>query len=189
MKSFAVARWCVRVLVLVGALFFALGGPLLPSIKQVLPGWEGRILPVLSPLVALSEAIAQRSWYLGIFWLAPPLAIFLLATWRGRWFCRWICPTGTCYSVAAKISPRKTRLRLLKWRISPTIFYAILFSSILGVTQFLSLDPLSSFTRLTSRAASLAAWVPGAVVPAFLISGPVSADALVQSCLSAGIHF
>ncbi len=69
-------RWAVRVVVLAAALFLALGGPVPAELK--------RLFPALSPLVAVSSAIAQRSWYLGLFWGVPPLVFLALGFWRGR---------------------------------------------------------------------------------------------------------
>jgi len=69
----------VRIFFLAGALFMVLGGPL-PRIAR-------RVLPALSPLTALSEAVAQRTWFAALYWLLPPLVILLLSVFKGLFFC------------------------------------------------------------------------------------------------------
>ena len=76
-------QWAVRLLLLAAALGLAAGGPVPVLLVRVVPG--------LSPLVTAMSSIAQRRWYLGLYWFAPPLAVLLLAVWKGRLFCRWIC--------------------------------------------------------------------------------------------------
>ena len=141
----------------------AFGGPV-PAALQ-------RLFPALSPLVAATSSLAQRRWYLGFFWGFPPLLFLGLAFWKGRLFCRWVCPAGTVYSIPAKLSARKTILRL---RLKAHIFWTIVFASVLGVPLLLFLDPLATFNRLVapfSGAFSLLAVVPGVILPFFLLLG------------------
>lgn len=147
-------RFGVRLLLLAAALFFIIGGPL--------PVWMERIVPALSPLTLLSESVAQRVWYIGLFWALPPLAVLLLAVFKGRFFCQWLCPLGTLYSLPQKISLRK---KVLPIRLNALIFWIILTSSIFGLPALLFLDPLSTVSRL----GAWTAWIPGLLVPAFLL--------------------
>ncbi|MDD3276913.1 MAG: 4Fe-4S binding protein [Kiritimatiellales bacterium] len=147
-------RLAVRLLILAVALFFAIGGPL--------PVWMERVVPALSPLVLFAESIAQRTWYAGIFWALPPLAVLVLALFNGRFFCQWICPLGTLYSLPQKISLKK---KVLPVRLNALIFWIIISSSILGLPALLLLDPLSTFSRL----GAWSAWVPGLLIPIFLL--------------------
>jgi len=156
-------RWAVRLLCLVAAVVFALGGPI--------PYWLARGFPSSSPLVPLASSLAQQRWYLGLFWAGPPVCFLLLAFWKGRLFCRWICPAGTLYSIPTRWSLRK---RLLRVPLSGALFWAIIAASAVGTPLFLFLDPLSTFNRLPALAggAYSAAWlVPGLILPLFLVLG------------------
>ena len=158
-----VARWTVRVLLLLAALLLAVGGPA--------PGVLVRLFPQLSPLVALTSSIAQRRWYLGLYWFAPPLAALLLALWKGRLFCRWVCPAGTVYALGSNLSLKK---RVLKVRLNGYLFWIILSASLVGVPLLSFLDPLSTFNRLTpllTGTYTLASLVPGVLVPLMLLLG------------------
>lgn len=151
------ARWIVRLLLLAAALFFAIGGPL--------PVWMGRIVPALSPITLLAESIAQRTWYAGLFWMLPPLAVLALALWKGRFFCQWFCPLGTLYALPNKISLKKKALPV---RLNALIFWVIVSSSLFGLPALLFLDPLSTFSR-TGAWHQAAAWIPGLLIPLFFL--------------------
>jgi len=155
-KGFSIktARWITRLLLLAAALFFAIGGPL--------PVWMERIVPALSPLALITESIAQRSWYAGLFWALPPLAVLALAIWKGRLFCQWLCPLGTIYALPQKLSLKK---KILPVRLNALIFWIVVSSSTLGLPALLFLDPLSTFSRISAWSA----WIPGLLVPLFLL--------------------
>lgn len=158
-------QWAVRVVLLLAALVLAMGSPVPDVLVRVFPG--------LSPLVAGTSSIAQRRWYLGLYWLGPPLVVLLLALWKGRLFCRWICPAGTLYSIGSRVSLRK---RLLKVRLNGYLFWTTLSAAVVGVPLLAFLDPLSTFNRATPllrgtyTAASL---VPGVILPLVLLLGVV----------------
>ncbi|MEI7850226.1 MAG: 4Fe-4S binding protein [Kiritimatiellales bacterium] len=147
-------RWIIRLLLLAAALFFAIGGPL--------PVWMDRIVPALSPLALLAESVAQRSWYAGLFWAIPPLAVLSLAVWKGRFFCQWLCPLGTIYALPQKLSLKK---KILPIRLNALIFWIVISASALGLPALLFLDPLSTFSRI----GAWSAWIPGLLVPIFLL--------------------
>lgn len=160
-----IARWTVRVLCLVAAVAFALGGPL-PNVLR-------RALPSLSPLLLAANSIASRSWYAGLFWGIPPLVVAALSVTRGRLFCRWVCPAGTLYSCVKPLSLKK---RLLSHRLSGYVFWTIVFGSLAGFPLLIALDPLSSFSRMTPFMRGwyrTAALVPGLLVPLFLVLSAV----------------
>lgn len=144
----------VRLLLLAAALFLIAGGPL--------PAGLNRIVPALSPLTLLAESMAQRTWYAGLFWALPPLAVLALALMKGRFFCQWLCPLGTLYSLPQKVSLKK---KILPVRLNALLFWAVLSASACGLPALLFLDSLSTFSRI----ASWSAWVPGLLVPAFLL--------------------
>lgn len=151
------ARWTIRFLILAAALFFAIGGPL--------PVWMEQLVPALSPLSLLAESVAQRAWYAGLFWALPPLAVLALAAWKGRFFCQRICPLGTLYSLPGKISLKKN---ILPVRFNALIFWIIVSASAFGLPALLFLDPLATFSRAGAWREA-AAWVPGLLIPLFLL--------------------
>ena len=150
-------RWTVRFALLAVALFFIIGGPL--------PAWMERIVPALSPLALIAESIAQRTWYAGLFWGIPALLVLLLAVFKGRFFCQWICPLGTIYALPSKISVKKP---VLKHRFNAFIFWFIISAAALGIPLLLFLDPLSTVSRAGAWHEA-AAWIPGALIPLFLL--------------------
>lgn len=150
-------QWSVRLLLLAGALLLVLGGPL-PRVAR-------KVLPALSPLTALSEAMAQRTWFASLYWLLPPLTVLLLAVFKGRFFCQWLCPLGTIYSLPKKMSFKK---RVLPVRFNALIFWIIISASAFGLPALLFLDPLSTFSRLGVWYEA-AMWIPGALIPLMLL--------------------
>jgi ferredoxin len=110
---------------------------------QILP-WKrlAVILPSLSPFVAISSALAVRTLSV-ITLLALPLLI--MALWRGRWFCRNLCPVGFLSENICRFrrpaNPNFTKLPLIgQWVVLLTLGGAIL-----GYPLFLLLDPLGIF--------------------------------------------
>jgi ferredoxin len=157
MKKAKIIPLITRLLILAAALFLIIGGPL--------PEWMERLIPALSPLVLVAESIAQRSWYAGLFWTLPPLAALLLAVFKGRFFCKQICPLGTLYSLPKKLSLKK---RILPFRLNALIFWIILSASALGLPLLFWLDPLSTISRAGAWYET-AAWIPGLLIPLFLL--------------------
>lgn len=144
---------------------------------QVISPVTSRLLPALSPFLAVTSAVALRHGFL-MFLLAIPVA--LLALFRMRWFCRFVCPTGTLAELAGKLNPGgQGRLRQVP-RLGPWLILLALASAAAGYPLFLWLDPLSVFNgfvsawRLPVTAASclpavglllivvLSVWRPGA---------------------------
>lgn len=157
MSKRKILKLTVRLLILAGALFMILGGPL-PLVAR-------KALPMLSPLSALSEAVAQRTWFATLYWMLPPLAVLLLALFKGRFFCQWICPLGTLYSLPQKLSLKK---RILPVRLNALIFWFILGGALVGAPLLLWLDPLCTFSR-PGAWRNAAVWIPGALIPLFLL--------------------
>lgn len=154
-------RWTVRLLILALTVFFLIGGPL--------PEYAARLAPSLSPLSGLSASLAHRAWYVSLVWSLPALLVLGLALWKGRFFCRWICPLGTLYSVPSKFSRKR---RFFRWNLGGVVFWATVFASVTGLPLLLFLDPLSTFTRLGVMGQGTAyamSWVPGVLIPLMLI--------------------
>lgn len=163
MKNYS--RWMIRALILAAALLLLAGGPL--------PFWVSRAIPSLSSLGALASFLVSRGWVAGFWWLLPPAIIAISALWKGRLFCRWICPLGTLHEAASNISLGK---KLLRRRISGVLFWTIVFSSIVGAPVFLLLDPLPTFNRMAPalRGGLTVLWlVPGLLLPVILLAAIV----------------
>ena len=154
-------RWSVRLLILGLALFLLIGGPL--------PDYVARLIPALSPLAIFATALAERAWYISLVWSLPALLIVGLALWKGRFFCRWICPLGTLYSIPSQFSQKK---RFFPWELRGFVFWFAVFASVAGLPLILFLDPLSTFTRLSAMSQGTMhamAWIPGALIPLMLL--------------------
>ncbi len=154
-------RWVVRLLFLVLAVFLLVGGPL--------PEYAARLLPAMSPLSAFSVSLAHRTWYVSLAWSLPALIVLVLGLWKGRFFCRWICPLGTLYSVPSRFSLKH---RFFPWKLNGYLFWFTIFASVAGLPLILFLDPLSTFTRLGAMGQGTAhwmAWIPGGLIPLMLL--------------------
>ena len=154
-------RWSVRLLILALAVFLLIGGPI--------SEYAVRVIPALSPLSTLAAGLAHRTWYISLAWSLPALFVLLLAFWKGRFFCRWICPLGTIYSLPTKVSLKR---RIFPWQLSGYFFWFIFFAALVGLPLILFLDPLSGFTRMGALGhgtASVMAWIPGFIVPLMLL--------------------
>jgi ferredoxin len=182
-KSLKILRWIVRIFILLVACFLLFPGNLpkwlgayTPSFLEndfgeviIFPPAGARAVPHASPLVYIHSIIAGRSFFAAFLWSIVPLLMLLLAMWKGRFFCKWICPLGTLYGIASSVSAKKT---IWKHRISGYIFWICFFSALLGVPLLLWLDPLSTFNRMGVLAKGVftaAALVPAGIVALFLI--------------------
>jgi ferredoxin-type protein NapG len=163
-RSGVFRRRAVRLFMLALAVFFALGGPA--------PFWLRRFFPSLSPPAMLAAVLARRGWYAGFFWLGPPLLVLLMAFFRGRVFCRWVCPAGTLF---AALAPRRRGRVLLRKPLGGFLFWALLGGAAIGLPSLLfPLEPQPMLQRdlaWLGRVLNVAALVPGAIFPLFLLLG------------------
>jgi len=199
--SFLVS-WCMRLLCLAAAAFFTIAGPVPPLLLRALRAASpehadaasallARAMPGASPLAILASATAARSWSLAAAWCILPLLFLLLALWRGRVFCRHVCPFGTCQALASRIGARRI---FFPWRINGFLFWGIVFGGLAGLPFLLPLDPLATFNRAlhplstvlfprvslgadatleTRLPSGIAAWIAGGVLPLFLLLSAV----------------
>lgn len=130
-------RQIVRVTLLVTAVLLLLplpkGAPLL------------LVVPALSPLVALAALLSTWTFHLAT---GIGLLIGVIVLIRKRWFCRWVCPTGTCAELTSKLGHRLHRRCPRVPLIGQWIALLTLGGAVLGYPLFLWLDPLAMFGGL-----------------------------------------
>lgn len=135
------------------------------------PFWLIRLFPGSSPFAVIASSIASQRWLFGLYWAVPPLLLIGLALWKGRFFCRWVCPLGTVYAVSSSFSAKR---QVLRHSINGYLFWTIIAASVVGFPLLLLLDPLSTFNRwgpLTRGLSSPALLIPLLLVPLFFLLG------------------
>jgi ferredoxin-type protein NapF len=130
-----VPRRLIQLTCFVGAV--VLVWPLLPW--RIAP----RFFQEISPFVALSSSIATRSIGVGA---VLALVVAVVSSFKKRWFCLYLCPTGFLLENSSRIGLRKNRW----WGKCPPIgrYVAILTitGSIVGYPVLLWMDPLCIFS-------------------------------------------
>ncbi len=101
------------------------------------------VLPALSPFVSALSAIARREIALPLALLGLPLTV--LAFFRGRWFCFWLCPVGTLADFVARDRPLPRRFLQHRGKFARFLALAGLAGSAFGWPLVLWLDPLAFF--------------------------------------------
>lgn len=128
-------------------LFFLAAAVLALQIIPWQPVFAVQFLPGLSPLLAACSALAQRSFTV-MSLLAVPLVIVSL--FRGRWFCRHLCPTGFLAERVGHIRPHAAR-RCHAWpRLNRWLVLLAIASAAVGYPLLLWLDPLAIFNGFFS---------------------------------------
>lgn len=178
-----IVHWSVRALLLLLAVMLLMAGPVPEWILRVfdssggfikdmtlIPVWMAKCVPAASPLSLLASSVADRGFRFGFLWLAPALLLAGMAVFKGRLFCRWVCPLGTLYAAA---SVKHQGKHFLKHRLSGYVFWGVVASSLCGYPLLLFLDPLATFSRINmplEGAATVASLIPGLIVPVLLIA-------------------
>ena len=103
------------------------------------------IVPALSSFVAVASILATRA-IRPI--LIPGLIAGIVALFRHRWFCRWVCPAGLCLDGASSLGRRLKRKPCQTMSIGRWLFALTLGGAILGYPLFLWCDPLALFSGL-----------------------------------------
>ncbi len=102
-----------------------------------------RFFQQISPFVALSSSIAARSVGVGAI-LA--LIVAIASSFKKRWFCLYLCPTGFLLENTSRVGLRKTRW----WAKLPPVgrYVAILtlVGAVAGYPVLLWMDPLCIFS-------------------------------------------
>jgi ferredoxin-type protein NapF len=125
-------RWLVRVAILAIAVVI-----LLPVFRET---WLPVIVPALSPFVSIASVVATGTLPLA-GWIG--IGIGVVTVFRRRWFCRWVCPTGTCADVATRAGLRMGRHRPNMFAVGPWIAWITLGGAVFGYPLLLWLDPLA----------------------------------------------
>ncbi len=107
------------------------------------------VVSASSALVASASSLA--TWAVqATAWIG--LAVGAIALVRRRWFCRWVCPTGTCADTASQAGYRARRRCPRLPPVGQWIALITLGGAVLGYPVLLWLDPLA----LLSGAAGVA---------------------------------
>ncbi len=171
------------------ALFFILAWQTRYPLR--LKGWSNAFFRA-DPFLAVTAAIATKTIAIS-FW--PALLLLALTLVFGRFFCRNICPLGTCIDLASFLSARK------RWRKSPRLrflfavqIYALVIFLVLagfglaGIIQ--QFDPLvislGMLLSLPGLALVLAIILVSAVFPRFWCFNLCPLGAILELAARAG---
>ncbi len=114
-----------------------------PVLPRVLGANAPRFFQQLSPFVVLASSLAARSIGAGA---VLALIVAVVSSFKKRWFCLYVCPTGFLLENTSRAGLRKTRW----WSKCPPIgrYVAILtfVGSVAGYPVLLWMDPLCIFS-------------------------------------------
>jgi ferredoxin-type protein NapF len=115
-------------------------------------------VPAASPLTAIASLVAL--WTVpATLWIG--LVVGCIALVRRRWFCRWVCPTGTCADTASRLGLKARRRCARLPPVGQWIALVTIGGAALGYPALLWLDPLAMFSSsatLVQDSTSTAAW-------------------------------
>lgn len=103
------------------------------------------VVPALSPYVVICSLLSLKSFNPAML---PGIVIGILAFFKHRLFCRWICPMGTCLDCADYIGKKLNRKSCRPIHLGRWLMLITLGAAILGLPLFLWLDPLSLFAGI-----------------------------------------
>jgi len=135
---FRVARWAIRLAVLIGVVGLLFSKASRDPRLATLPAG-------LSPSIVLCGWIAAGT-FSAIGWLA--LGIACVAAFRLRWFCRWMCPLGTCNELSTLLGKRIGLPTPSVPHLGHCLIFATLGGAMMGFPILLWLDPLALFSSL-----------------------------------------
>jgi len=157
------ARHLVRGLNLLAAVF------LLFSVSS--ESWLAVLVPASSPLTAIASLLATRTFQMTT-WIGLSVAVVVLI--RRRWFCRWVCPTGTCADGAAMLGQGLRRRCPRLPPLGQWIAVLTLGGAAVGYPILLWLDPLALFSAtfgiLSVKEAPEIAWSATGMAGILLLS-------------------
>jgi ferredoxin len=152
----------LRIIVRTSVLILAL----ICAMPFTLPGWLTGGVTSISPFLTCMALLTKAFG----FFLTIGIMMGVISLFVPRFFCRWICPSGTCQQMAVALSPVKKKAR---WfitfpRIGKVLFLAAVGGAIVGYPLFIWLDPVSLFLASTGL---LIRWKTLSLSTAFLAMG------------------
>jgi ferredoxin-type protein NapF len=145
-----------------------------------LPVWKSapRFIIQISPFAAVCSSIALRSIGVGT---GIGLLSALIAIWRNRWFCRYVCPVGLLVEFLSRVGLK----RVIWWsrrrfQLGPLLVFATVAGAIVGYPIFLWMDPLAIFSSVLALriAGRLMAGILAALLLCLVIILSVTSGAL-----------
>jgi ferredoxin len=130
------------------------------------PAWRTGFLPSLSPFNALLAVAAGA----GALFMLGALALALACMFRPRFFCRWLCPTGTCQDALSFFVKRRKQVGRVP-QIGVWLVWLGLGAALAGYPLFGCLDPLVLFNAafsLTGADSGVWAYLAVAGLPTLL---------------------
>jgi ferredoxin-type protein NapF len=102
-----------------------------------------RFFQQVSPFVALSSSIATRSIGVGAI-LA--LIVAVVSSFKKRWFCLYLCPTGFLLENTSRVGLRKTRWWSKLPPVGRYVVIVTLAGAVVGYPVLMWMDPLCIFS-------------------------------------------
>ncbi|MEI6646489.1 MAG: 4Fe-4S dicluster domain-containing protein [bacterium] len=126
---------------------------LLCAMPIAMPSWLIGGVTSVSPFLT---CMALLTGAMGIL-LMVGLGVGITCLFVPRFFCHWICPSGTCQTVVAAISPFKAKRDWIAKvpHVGGILFLIAAGGAVVGYPLFIWLDPLSLFL---SSVGALARW-------------------------------
>lgn len=107
----------------------------------------------LSPYLMVQTLVGTRT---ATLWLLPGAAVLIIVTWRRRWFCRYVCPTG---ALSDALAARRRKVPLDGWpRVNRIAAVVALGLAGAGVPLLVCADPVALFTGFWASALGPPGW-------------------------------
>jgi ferredoxin-type protein NapF len=102
-----------------------------------------RFFQQISPFVALSSSIARRSIGVGA---VLALIVAVVSSFKKRWFCLYLCPTGFLLENTSRVGLRRTRWWAKLPPVGQYVAILTLVGAVAGYPVLLWMDPLCIFS-------------------------------------------
>jgi ferredoxin-type protein NapF len=131
-------RWIVRFAILAGTIVIVLAGQALRSGLATLPAGLSFTIAVCKLIVTGGLSVTG--------WLA--LFVGVVVAFKLRWFCRWMCPLGTCNELSTWLGKKVGLRRPSVPHLGHYLVFATLAGAFAGFPVLLWLDPLALFSSI-----------------------------------------
>ena len=128
------------------------------------------LVPALSPFVAVAVLLTTRVFYSAAL---IGLVVGVLAVARGRLFCRWVCPAGSCLDIASHLGRRWGRQPCQGISVGRWLVLLTLGGACLGYPLLLWLDPLALWAGafdVSTRGPQFCVWPAAIALLVFVLS-------------------